>query len=124
VVSCEALLYCLFRGAQMQRYAESIEDCGAALELDNSCLAAMVQRGKSYMELQEWEKAVSHTANFYFIFSSVVDPHHLDADTIFFWAVRVRNTAVSLIFIFSSGVDPHYVDADPDLCLMRIRIFI
>jgi hypothetical protein len=45
---------------QMQRYAESIEDCGAALELDNSCLAAMVQRGKSYMELQEWEKAVSH----------------------------------------------------------------
>jgi tetratricopeptide (TPR) repeat protein len=43
----------------MQRYEESIEDCGAALELDNSCLAAMVQRGKCYMELQEWDKAVS-----------------------------------------------------------------
>ena len=45
----------------MQRYEESIQDCGAALELDNSCLAAMVQRGKCYMELQEWDKAVSPT---------------------------------------------------------------
>ena len=42
----------------MQRYEESIQDCAAALELDNSCLAAMVQRGKCYMELHEWDKAV------------------------------------------------------------------
>jgi hypothetical protein len=72
---------------QMQRYAESIEDCGAALELDNSCLAAMVQRGKSYMELQEWEKAVRHCK---FIFSSVVDPHHVDADPdLYFMRIRI-----------------------------------
>ena len=42
----------------MQCYEESIEDCAAALELDNSCLDAMVQGGKCYMELQEWDKAV------------------------------------------------------------------
>jgi hypothetical protein len=110
---------------QMQRYAESIEDCGAALELDNSCLAAMVQRGKSYMELQEWEKAVRNTANFFFILSSVVDPHHLDADPDLYLGGKTQcGLAKFFIYIFSSVVDQHHFEADPDLCLMRIRIFI
>jgi len=44
--------------AKKEDYDRSIEDCVRALELDTTCLVAMVQRGKCYMAKKNWEQAV------------------------------------------------------------------
>merc|ERR1719318_1985666 len=43
---------------RMARLADCVADCEASLELDQGCLAAMLQRGKCHMENREWEQAV------------------------------------------------------------------
>ena len=35
-----------------------VKDCEEALNLDQSCLAALLQRAKCHMETAEWEQAV------------------------------------------------------------------
>ena len=42
----------------MKRIPECVKDCEASLELDQGCLAAMLQRAKCHMENKEWEQAV------------------------------------------------------------------
>lgn len=37
---------------------ESIADCTAALELDDTYLKALLRRAKSYMEIEDYEEAV------------------------------------------------------------------
>merc|ERR1719186_810867 len=43
---------------RMKRIPECVKDCEASLELDQGCLAAMLQRAKCHMENKEWEQAV------------------------------------------------------------------
>ena len=42
----------------MKRIPDCVKDCEASLELDQGCLAAMLQRAKCHMENKEWEQAV------------------------------------------------------------------
>ena len=42
----------------MKRIEDCVKDCEASLELDQGCLAAMLQRAKCHMENKEWEQAV------------------------------------------------------------------
>merc|ERR1719427_1884177 len=43
---------------RMKRIPDCVQDCEASLELDQGCLAAMLQRAKCHMESLEWEQAV------------------------------------------------------------------
>lgn len=43
---------------RMKRIPECVSDCEASLELDQGCLAAMLQRAKCHMENKEWEAGV------------------------------------------------------------------
>ena len=40
----------------MKRLEDCVKDCEASLELDQGCLAAMLQRAKCHMENKEWEQ--------------------------------------------------------------------
>ena len=40
----------------MKRLEDCVKDCEASLELDQGCLAAMLQRAKCHMESKEWEQ--------------------------------------------------------------------
>ena len=41
---------------RMKRLEDCVKDCEASLELDQGCLAAMLQRAKCHMENKEWEQ--------------------------------------------------------------------
>ncbi len=43
----------------MGKLKESVADCTAALELDDGYLKALLRRAKSYMELEEYDRAVA-----------------------------------------------------------------
>ena len=43
---------------QMKMYKDSVEDCTAALDLDENYQKALLRRAQSNMELEEYEDAV------------------------------------------------------------------
>jgi len=43
---------------QLKKLKESVEDCNAALNLDEKYMKALLRRAKSYMEMEMYEEAV------------------------------------------------------------------
>merc|ERR1711862_1027510 len=44
--------------AKLKKFTESVSDCDEALKLDEKYLKAILRRGRSYMELEQYEEAV------------------------------------------------------------------
>ncbi|PNF39370.1 hypothetical protein B7P43_G13657 [Cryptotermes secundus] len=64
--------------SELGRFIEAVDDCSKALDLDENCRKALLQRAKCYMELRDFDKAVKDYEEAYRMYKSYEGKKLLD----------------------------------------------